>query len=54
NILYNFITRVLKLFNPVSNRTYNIILIIIDRFTKYTLYIPIQKIINARQFIFLF
>ncbi|KAK4031536.1 hypothetical protein C8A01DRAFT_21262, partial [Parachaetomium inaequale] len=54
DITIDFVTSLLTLFDPRSNKPYNTILVIIDKFTKYTIYIVTTKALTASTFVELF
>jgi hypothetical protein len=49
NILIDFVTGLPLSKDPATGLTYNLILVIVDRFTKYTLMIPFQQDYTAVQ-----
>jgi hypothetical protein len=49
NILIDFVTGLLLLRDPATGLAYNAILVIVDYFTKYTLFIPFRKNYTAIQ-----
>ena len=50
-IILNFIINILFMRNLYINKTYDIILILINKFTKYVTYIIIIKNLKANKFI---
>jgi hypothetical protein len=49
NILMDFVTGLPLLRDPATGLAYDAILVIVDRFTKYTLFIPFRKNYTAVQ-----
>jgi len=43
----DMITGMPPLVNPVTTKLYNAVLVIVDRFTKYALYIPSTKLLTS-------
>ena len=49
-VIFDFITNMLFAKNLYIEKTYNVILILINKFIKYVTYININKILNAKNF----
>ena len=45
----DFITKLLKLIHPVTKEKYNLILVVVDKLTKYLLIIPFKESYNVEQ-----
>ncbi len=45
----DFVVKLLPLVNPVTNDKYNLVIVIIDKLTKYIIIIPYKETYNASQ-----
>ncbi len=45
----DFIIKLPQLVNPVTNNKYDLIIVIVDKLTKYTIIIPYKESYNASQ-----
>jgi len=52
--LLDFITDLPPLIEPLTQATYNLILVIVDRLTKYAYYLPYLKAANAEDLAYTF
>ena len=50
-VIFDFIINMLFAKNFYINKIYNVILILINKLIKYTTYININKILNAKNFV---